>query len=69
MTTVVWFKRDLRLDDHGPLHDAATDDVIPLYVVEPDYWQLPDTSERQWSFMRAPASRIVPCTSSRVIPG
>ncbi|WP_077529378.1 FAD-binding domain-containing protein [Vreelandella utahensis] len=51
MTTVVWFKRDLRVDDHGPLHDAAADDVIPLYVVEPDYWQLLDTSERQWAFM------------------
>lgn len=53
MTTVVWFKRDLRVADHGPLHDAARDDVIPLYVVEPDYWQLPDTSERQWAFMQA----------------
>ncbi|MGM0449474.1 MAG: deoxyribodipyrimidine photo-lyase, partial [Pseudomonadota bacterium] len=52
MTTVIWFKRDLRMDDHGPLHDAAAqDDVVPLYVVEPDYWQLPDTSERQWAFM------------------
>lgn len=50
MTTVAWFKRDLRVDDHAPLHDAAAEGVIPLYVVEPDYWQLTDTSERQWAF-------------------
>lgn len=54
MTTVVWFKRDLRTLDHAPLFNAAErgEPVIPLYVIEPDYWQLPDTSERQWAFIR-----------------
>ncbi|PVY75853.1 deoxyribodipyrimidine photo-lyase family protein (cryptochrome) [Tamilnaduibacter salinus] len=54
MTTVVWFKRDLRVDDHPPLHHAVASgrDVLPLYVIEPAYWQLPDTSERQWAFVR-----------------
>lgn len=53
MTTVVWFKRDLRTRDHDPLAAAATlgEPVIPLYVVEPEYWQLPDTSARQWEFI------------------
>lgn len=53
MTTVVWFKRDLRLDDHGPLSAAAAlaQPVIALYVVEPGYWQLDDTSERHWRFI------------------
>ncbi|MDO3720758.1 deoxyribodipyrimidine photo-lyase [Marinobacter sp. chi1] len=53
MTTLVWFKRDLRIDDHGPLTAAAelNKAVIPLYIVEPDYWQLPDTSARQWAFI------------------
>ena len=51
--TVVWFKRDLRLADHAPLMRAAQSGaVLPLYVVEPDYWDLPDTSYRQWEFMR-----------------
>jgi deoxyribodipyrimidine photo-lyase len=51
--TVVWFKRDLRLHDHAPLIEAAhTGRVLPLYVVEPDYWRLPDTSYRQWAFLR-----------------
>ncbi len=54
MIQVVWFKRDLRTIDHRPLSDAAAaGPVLPLYVVEPDYWRLPDTSRRQWMAQRA----------------
>lgn len=50
---IVWFKRDLRIEDHRPLaRAAASGPVLPLYVVEPDYWALPDTSERQYLFVR-----------------
>lgn len=50
---VVWFKRDLRLDDHAALSAAALcGPVLPLVIVEPDYWQLRDTSARQWRFWR-----------------
>jgi deoxyribodipyrimidine photo-lyase len=50
---IVWFKRDLRIHDHAPLHIAASrGKVLPLYVVETDYWQLPDTSARHWRFIR-----------------
>ncbi|MGB1257090.1 MAG: deoxyribodipyrimidine photo-lyase/cryptochrome family protein [Thiolinea sp.] len=50
---IVWFKRDLRVHDHAPLKVAASrGTVLPLYVVEPEYWTLPDTSARQWQFMR-----------------
>lgn len=54
MTTVVWFKRDLRIRDHAPLMAAVSlgEPVIPLYVIEDGYWQLPDTSGRQWGFIR-----------------
>lgn len=49
MVQVVWFKRDLRTADHRPLWEAAAaGPVLPLYVAEPDYWVLPDTSRRQW---------------------
>jgi deoxyribodipyrimidine photo-lyase len=49
---VVWFKRDLRICDHAPLSEAAKrGPVLPLYVVEPEYWALPDTSARQWQFI------------------
>jgi len=49
--TLVWFKRDLRLEDHEPLALAARQGaVLPVYIIEPDYWQQPDTSLRQWQF-------------------
>ncbi|WP_240794113.1 FAD-binding domain-containing protein [Pseudorhodobacter turbinis] len=47
----MWYKRDLRVDDHPALTFAAgLGRVLPLYVAEPDYWALPDTSARQWDF-------------------
>ena len=50
---LVWFKRDLRVVDHRPLMQAAErGPVLPLYVVEPELWQQPDASERQWLFCR-----------------
>ena len=53
MLTLVWFKRDLRIDDHEPLVRALQQGaVLPLYIIEPDYWQQPDTSVRQWQFVR-----------------
>lgn len=53
MTTVVWFKRDLRTVDHEPLLAACQsgEPVVALYVVEPELWQLDDTSNRQWAFI------------------
>ena len=49
--TLVWFKRDLRVDDHEPLTVAARQGaVLPVYIIEPDYWLQPDTSLRQWHF-------------------
>lgn len=48
---LVWFKRDLRVADHPALALAAAQgSVLPVHVVEPDYWALPDTSGRQWAF-------------------
>ncbi len=53
MLTLVWFKRDLRLADHQALWLASqAGAVLPVYVIEPDYWLLPDTSQRQWQFLQ-----------------
>ncbi|WP_164887161.1 cryptochrome/deoxyribodipyrimidine photo-lyase family protein [Hahella sp. KA22] len=50
---VVWYKRDLRVTDHGPLYHAARQGpVAPLYVAEPEYWAQPDAGERRWGFVR-----------------
>jgi deoxyribodipyrimidine photo-lyase len=49
---IVWFKRDLRTQDHAALSAAArSGTVLPLYVVEPEFWQLEDSSARQWQFV------------------
>ncbi len=54
---IVWFKRDLRLHDHAALNAACASAradggfVLPLYVVEPDYWKLPEHSGRQFDFI------------------
>lgn len=50
---LVWFKRDLRVEDNLPLTLAAQDDaVIPLYILEPELWQQPDLSYRQYLFLQ-----------------
>ena len=51
MLDVIWFKRDLRVADHAALA-AARGPVLPLYIVEPEYWQGDDASPRQWRFLR-----------------
>ena len=52
-TQLVWFKRDLRIEDNTVLTQAAEKGpVLPLYIVEPEYWLGPDTSARQWNFIR-----------------
>ncbi len=49
---IVWFKRDLRVSDHAPLAAAAkAGRMLPLYIVEPDLWKLPDSSRRHWHFI------------------
>lgn len=51
---VIWLKRDLRLEDHESFNAAKQSNlpVIVLYVVEPEYWCLPDTSQRQFEFIK-----------------
>lgn len=46
---LLWFKRDLRITDHPALATAGPR-VLPVYVIEPEYWSLSDTSARQWAF-------------------
>lgn len=50
---MVWFKRDLRWQDHAPLTEAAArGPVLPLYLVEHELWQQPDAAGRHWDFIR-----------------
>ncbi|MEQ9693693.1 FAD-binding domain-containing protein [Shimia sp. SDUM112013] len=52
-TVLLWFKRDLRISDHPALAWAARlGRVVPVFIVEPGYWQLPDSAGRQFEFVR-----------------
>ena len=52
--TILWFKRDLRIEDHPALCHAAQlgFPILPLYVVEPALWMQSDYSGRQWEFTK-----------------
>ena len=50
---VVWFKRDLRLQDHAALaHAARQGPVLCLYIVEPALWAQPDAALQHFEFVR-----------------
>ncbi len=51
---IVWFKRDLRIEDHEALTQAAKiGSVLPLYILEPELWQQPDMSHRHYVCLQA----------------
>ena len=59
MLTVLWFKRDLRLDDHEALQAAvARGPVLPLYIVEPDLWRQGDLDLQHARFIEASLSAL-----------
>lgn len=50
---VVWYKRDLRTQDHTALHQALSHGpTLALYVLEPDLWQQPSASLRHWQLVQ-----------------
>lgn len=52
MISLLWFKRDLRVQDHPALAYAAqTGRVLPVHVIEPAYWSQADASGRHWAFL------------------
>lgn len=53
MTTLLWFKKDLRVQDHPALEHAIAlgEPVLCLYILEPDLWAQPDCSFRQYHFL------------------
>ncbi|MEJ6395141.1 FAD-binding domain-containing protein [Gymnodinialimonas sp. 2305UL16-5] len=50
---LVWFKRDLRVQDNPALALAAArgGSVLPVFIVEPEAWAQSDASARQWRFV------------------
>ena len=52
MPSLVWFRRDLRVQDNSALHHAAkqSDQVIGLYVITPQQWKQHDDADAKVSF-------------------
>lgn len=52
--SIVWLKRDLRLQDHAALAAALNEKwpVLLLYVLEPELVNEPHCSERHWTFIK-----------------
>ncbi len=49
-----WFRRDLRLVDNTALNAAtAAGEVLPVFVLDPEILQRPDTAERRLAFLYA----------------
>lgn len=52
--TLVWFRRDLRLSDHAPIHRAARrGQVIPVFILDRSLLQHPETGSARVQFMLA----------------
>jgi len=51
---IVWFKRDLRLEDHAPLFKAMQNKerILLLYVFEPSLKNEGHYSERHFNFIK-----------------
>ena len=50
---LLWFKRDLRVQDHCALvHASRLGPILAVYVVEPEFWAGTDASGRQYAFLR-----------------
>lgn len=50
---IVWFKRDLRIEDNEALARAAKQGpILPLYIIEQDLWHQPDMSRRHYIFLQ-----------------
>jgi deoxyribodipyrimidine photo-lyase len=50
---LVWFKRDLRWQDHAALTEAAARGPVRcIYVIEPELWLQPDAALQHFEFVR-----------------
>ncbi|NYJ74577.1 cryptochrome/photolyase family protein [Allobranchiibius huperziae] len=51
-SSILWFRRDLRLHDHPALNaaveQAGASGVVPLFVIEPALWDGAGDSRRRW---------------------
>ena len=57
---IVWFKRDLRIQDSAPLASALTQGpTLALYIIEPELWQQVTASQRHWQLVRHGLDQLI----------
>ena len=50
---ILWFKKDLRIEDNEALYESLKDyDILPIYIFEIDVWNQNTHSNRQWQFCK-----------------
>ena len=50
---ILWFKKDLRIDDNEALYESLkNNDILPIYIFEIDLWNQKTHSRRQWQFCK-----------------
>ena len=57
---IVWFKRDLRFVDHGPLFLAQKEGIpiLLVYFFEPSVMSFDDSDDRHWRFIHESISAM-----------
>lgn len=59
MRSIVWFKKDLRTNDHEPLFLASqSQECIGLYIVEPRWLSSYEFDESHWQFLKESLSDL-----------
>ncbi len=70
-THLVWFRRDLRLQDNLALAAACRDAsarVLALYISTPAQWQAHDMAPRQAAFISAQLNALQAALAEKGIP-
>ena len=67
-TTLVWFKRDLRLRDHAPLAAAGQGPAAALFVIEPAWLQSPECDAQHVAFTLACLAELRAALAARGLP-
>ena len=63
---LVWFKRDLRLQDHAPLQAAAQcDEALALYVVEPEWVRSDECDAQHLAFAQTQVASLRAALAAR----
>jgi deoxyribodipyrimidine photo-lyase len=66
---LVWFKRDLRVQDHEPLARAqAHGDALAVYILEPEWLQSPECDASHVDFALACVSQLREALARRGLP-